>query len=85
MPQAGRGLKLSGAVLDAVADAKGVDPTELNPPLSAVVNADALDDLFVDTGGEAGRIVFEYSGCEVTVESDRTVEVRRRPSDEQTN
>jgi hypothetical protein len=77
------GLPLSEAVVEAVADARDVDPTELEPPLTTVIDADALNNLFVDTNEASGCIVFEYSGCRVTVESDRTVEARKQTDNEQ--
>jgi hypothetical protein len=81
MTQANCGPHLSEAVVEAVADAKDVDSTELEPPLTTVVDADALDNLFVSETD--GCVVFEYSGCEVVVESNRTVEARKRTDTEQ--
>jgi hypothetical protein len=54
----------SEAVLAAVADREGVDPTEL-PRLFDAVDADALDAIFAD--GRPGRVTFTYAGYEITV------------------
>lgn len=64
--------------LESVADAKGVDPLDLSPPLTEVINPSALDELFWNTHA-TGRVVFEYSGYEVTVHSDGTVDVHPLP------
>lgn len=74
----------SQAVIDAVADAEGIDPADLRPPacdpLHAVVDPESLDALFSDRadGGSRtnGCVTFSYSGYVVTVASDGTVVVR---------
>lgn len=69
----------STAVIEAVADAAGVDPIEL-PPLYEVVDTDALDRLFDGHTGvrESGHneVQFWYSGFVVTVREGRAVAVR---------
>ena len=64
-------------VVEAVAEADGVDPASLEPPLNDVVDAAALDRLFEDTAGvgrtSQGRIRFEYHGYDVTVHADGRV------------
>lgn len=65
-------------VLEAVAAAEDVSALELTPPLSDVVDPDALERLFAstDTADRAlGRIQFSYSGYEVTVAGDGSVRV----------
>ena len=66
------------AVATAVADCVGVDAITL-PPLSDVVDPDALDRLFSrSVDGSAGvpvEVYFQYSGVDVVVEGDRTVTV----------
>lgn len=57
-------------VVTAVADAKGVGPTDLEP-LHYAIDPDSLDSLF--RSGTAGAIVFSYEGCEVTVDADGDV------------
>lgn len=75
---------LSQAIVTAVAEEEGVEPTEL-PPLFRVIDTDALDVLFTPRGREKpqteGRVVFHYLGYEVTVDSagrvklDESVEI----------
>lgn len=73
---------VSERVVHAVANARDVDPLDLEP-LYGTVDPDALDKLF--TAGSAsdapvsGRIVFGMAGCEVTVYSDGRVDVDAHP------
>lgn len=68
---------LSHAVVEVVADAENVDPTELETPLHEVINPDALDTLFKSTADGSprprGKLIFEYCGHTVSVTSDATV------------
>ncbi|MDQ2052306.1 HalOD1 output domain-containing protein [Natronolimnohabitans sp. A-GB9] len=73
------------AIVEAIAAHEGVDVTDIEPPaydpLYTVVNPEALDRLFqtpVDSEG-AVRVVLEYEGYEITVDSDGDVEVVDRP------
>lgn len=73
-------MSLSRRVIERVADAEGVDPKALDPPLYDVIDPDALDRLFVDGGtGENGRVVFEYAGYEVHVSTDGQVDLQASP------
>lgn len=56
---------LSEAVVSAVADREGVDPSTLEPPLYEAVDTDALDMLFRSGSGE---VSFTYAGYRVTVD-----------------
>lgn len=69
---------VSEAVVRAVADAEGVSPTDVTPPLYESVSPEALDDLFGARPG--GHITFPYCGYEVSVRNvgDTTVLVRDR-------
>jgi len=73
------GTDLSIAVVEAVAEAEGVEPVELQSTLYEVVDPDALDRLFTDREREefAGRVVFELGAHEVTVQSNGDVLVRQ--------
>lgn len=62
------------AVVELVAEAEGLDPTELVPPLYDVVDTEALESLFADDG-TVGKVVFNYTGYEVSVFSDGYVSV----------
>lgn len=64
------GESLSVAVCLSVAEAEGVDPVELDLPLSDVIDPDALDRLFLE---ESGQVSFEYHDYEVTVSGDGSV------------
>ena len=60
---------LSARVVTAVAEANGVDHTEL-PPLYGVVDPDALEALFDDGRGETRsdcELRFTYAGQEVRI------------------
>lgn len=66
----------SEAVIAAVSSATATDALEL-PPLSFVLDPDALDDLFdaaTDTdAGRRGTTTFSYAGCDITASSDGMV------------
>lgn len=64
---------VSVRVAEALADAVGIDPVALEPPLNDVVDPEALDAL-VASDAEA-RVEFTYHGRCVTVRADGTVVV----------
>lgn len=68
-----QGESLSITVVRMVADAEGVEPTELRPLYSAV-DPDALDSLFEQSAGGSpafqGQIQFQYHGYEVCIDDD---------------
>jgi hypothetical protein len=56
----------SVAVVERVAAREGVDPVEVTPPLSDVVDPEALDRL---SGADSGAlVVFSYCGYVVTID-----------------
>jgi hypothetical protein len=70
---------LTTTVVRAVADAKGVDPLELEECLYDVIDPDALERLFAPTedGARRGVVVFRLAGCRVEVDgTDRVVAER---------
>ena len=75
---AGHPGTLTDQVIEAVAEARDVDPIA-SEPLYEVVDPDALEGLFAPrrdgTRRSAGRVVFTLAGCEVVVHGDRDVEV----------
>lgn len=66
---------VSTTVVDAVAAAAGKEPHELEP-LYHVLDPDALDGIFEDTGTpgthRVGRVEFTYCGFEVAVSIGRS-------------
>ena len=75
----------STRVVEAIAEAEGVDPVALDPPLNAVIDLDALDELFSPSGGvprPSGRVEFDYDDYRVAVEGGGavTVEPKDAPS-----
>jgi len=74
-----RNEPLSTAVIDAVAEAAGVEPAELGASLYDQIDPDALDNLFSDRhNGQprgTGHVAFTLLEYEVTVYSDGQVVV----------
>jgi hypothetical protein len=73
---------LRSAIRSALADAEGVDPSELSPePLSDGLDVGALDESFFGLGPEdvpgdvAGVVEFRYGEYRVTVPTDGEVDV----------
>jgi hypothetical protein len=70
-----RDTPISEMVVSTVAQAKGVDPLELEP-LYNVVDPDALDSLFASNDGQSSmELCFEMAGCEVVVDGAGEVAV----------
>lgn len=67
-----RDVTPSEAVVEAVAEAEGVDPMGLHTTLYEVIDPDALDALFQSSSADAAapRIEFTYHGYVVTVTGD---------------
>lgn len=61
-------------IVEAVADAEGVAPMELERPLYEAIDPEALETVFTDGSGHA---VFQYYGYEVTVDHTGDVELER--------
>lgn len=75
---------VSTAVVEAVADAVGTTPLDVEPPLYRVVDPDALNDLF-DAGRDADSpvtISFTYADCEVSVSGRGEIVVQPRSTSE---
>lgn len=68
---------LSQAVVEAVADAEGVDPIELDVPLFAAVDPDALDALFREHDRSLAMVQFVYHGYRITVYGDEQLELEK--------
>lgn len=68
--------ELTVTIVDAVASAVGVSPTEVVPRVDEHVDPDALDRLFrprPDGTPREGRLVFELLDCRVAVDGDGAV------------
>lgn len=79
------GTAPSQAIIEAIARAEGVDVTDVEPPeydpLYAVVDPEALDELFERSQPpEVARVVLEYEGYGVVVHADGRVDVCEDPS-----
>ena len=65
---------ISQTVIMAVAEATDVDPIDLDPRISDVIDPDALDRLF-ETGQSEMRLKFSMAGRQVIVHADYVVVV----------
>lgn len=65
---------ITQAVVEAIAEAEGIDPLELAPPLYDVVDPDALENLFTNSQA-LGKLIFNYKDYEVSVFSDGFISV----------
>ncbi|WP_339103375.1 HalOD1 output domain-containing protein [Haloterrigena salinisoli] len=71
--------KPSHSIVTQIAEIEGVDPTDLEPPLHAVVDPDALERLIdsspTDSSGTSLSITFTYRGHRVRVDGSGAVEI----------
>jgi hypothetical protein len=61
---------VSEKVIRAVAEAEGINPRVVTPPLYEVVDPEALDRIFQPSTGSGptnGNLTFSYSGHQITV------------------
>jgi len=66
---------VTNEVIKTVAEIKDVDPLEVTPPLYEVIDPDALESLFANDR-TLGKVIFNYSDCEVSVFSDGYISVK---------
>lgn len=62
------------AVITAVSNITGIDPLELDP-LQGSIDCDALDLLFTSNMASAIQLTFQYSSCEITVDTTGVITV----------
>ncbi|HMB49198.1 HalOD1 output domain-containing protein [Natronoarchaeum rubrum] len=62
-------------IIDAVAEAEGVEPAALDPPLAQVLDPDALETLVEDTTASELEIRFTYRDHEVVVDGSGRVRI----------
>lgn len=80
-----RSGEVSETVVTAVAEAKGVDPLDLNP-LYNVVDPDALNSMFRPTVGSppsSMELQFSMAGCQVVVHGDGEVVVTTQTTNDE--
>lgn len=69
------------SVLEAVADAHGIDVLDIETPLGEVIDPDSLEAIWKsldENEHETGGLIrFDYYDCKVIVRSDGSVEARR--------
>jgi hypothetical protein len=68
------------SVVEAVAEADGVRPTEVTPPLASAVDPDALESLVASLDEVDGSVEFAYGDYRVTVDGCGSVDLSRRRS-----
>ena len=61
----------SDAVIRAIAEARGIDPLELEP-IHDQIDLDAVDRLFASDGTD-GRLLVDVAGCRVRLQADGQV------------
>lgn len=72
---------VSKTVVRAVADAEGLDPLDLTPPLGFEVDIEAMEDYLGHTTG-ACWATFEYHGWRITVSCGLDVDLEPSTGDE---
>lgn len=74
-------------IVTAVADAKGVSPLDVSPPLYEAIDPDAMQAVLASMQRSpeepTGRLTFHYSGYEVTVTDDGRISVDPHDQDRQ--
>jgi hypothetical protein len=72
---------LTVVIIDAIADAMGVSPTEVAPRISDSVDPDAMERVLrprPDGTERSGRLTFYLCRFRVTIDSDGTVTIHER-------
>ncbi|WP_255198783.1 HalOD1 output domain-containing protein [Halorarius litoreus] len=70
---------LVSVIIDAIANAAGVEPAALDKPLYEAIDTDALSKLFHNLDGSVdGYVAFNYLSYRVFVHSDGAVAVYER-------
>ncbi|WP_167837511.1 HalOD1 output domain-containing protein [Halosimplex halophilum] len=62
-------------VVDAVAEAEGVEPATLDPPLAEIVDPDALETLIEDSTASDLEVRSAYRGHDIVVDDSGRVQV----------
>lgn len=73
--------ELSVRLPEKLAAHRGVDPTELSPPVGDVIDVEALETLVTGGHGTAPTTVsFEYDALTVTVEGPGMIDISVKPT-----
>ncbi|WP_394351142.1 HalOD1 output domain-containing protein [Halorubrum sp. CBA1125] len=62
-------------IVDAIAEAEGVEPITLDPPLAEVVDPDAVEALVEDSTSSDLEVRFAYRGHDIVVDDSSRVQV----------
>ncbi|QIB73923.1 hypothetical protein G3I44_06235 [Halogeometricum borinquense] len=75
---------LDWRIITAVADAKGVEPLDIDDRLHDIIDVDAVKQLFVGMPDKRsmteGRVSFTLDGCEVTINEQWDIDVNSHSS-----
>lgn len=75
MPNQNTPESVSGVIVSKVAEADGVSPSELNPPLQTAVDVDALEAMYEGDKDRNVTVQFVYRGHQITVRGPEDVAV----------
>jgi len=74
-------VHLGTTIVQAVSEATGVAPRDMETELNDVIDPDALNHLFADrldgSPRQGGRVEFRLQNCRVTVDGDGRITVTR--------
>ena len=70
---------VSNTVVEAIAEHRGDPPLELDSPLHAVIDCDALDQLYRHDTENPVTVSFAYEGLDIAVHPDTTVGIDTTP------
>lgn len=66
---------LTMMLISEIAEQEGINPGTLTPPISTIIDVDALEAIF--SGGNDGpvKVEFTYSGHEITIEGEEEIQL----------
>lgn len=73
--QTGGAESFTMMLVTEIAEQKGVDSTELSPPIQTTVNMDALGKLLSEDTSEPIAVEFTYSGHQITIEKEENLRI----------
>lgn len=66
---------VSESIIEAIAEARDVPPTELMPPLYEAIDPDTLDRLVQSVTEGRMQLTFEYQSYEIQIKNNDIIEV----------